>query len=265
MANPSQIWVIGSINTDLVVNSGKLPGPGETVKGESFFVNPGGKGANQAVAAARLGATVSMVGCVGADDFGSQALAGLAAENIDCAHTARDSEPTGVTDQCRQSGLNQITVAPGANNYLDTEIIDQAFQVIPSHATLLLQLEIPIDSVEHAVKLGRTKNCRLILDPAPAQRLSTTIFKNISLITPNTSEAAALTGFSVTDFGQARRRVSLRTGLRTNNIDTRRGRSFGSNQRRLHPDRSSTSRNPRHDRCRRLLQRRPRHGSCDRR
>ncbi|MEC8803757.1 MAG: ribokinase [Pseudomonadota bacterium] len=207
MANPSQIWVIGSINTDLVVNSGKLPGPGETVKGESFFVNPGGKGANQAVAAARLGATVSMVGCVGADDFGSQALAGLAAENIDCAHTARvDSEPTGVAlINVDQSGLNQITVAPGANNYLDTEIIDQAFQVIPSHATLLLQLEIPIDSVEHAVKLGRTKNCRLILDPAPAQRLSTTIFKNISLITPNTSEAAALTGFSVTDFGQARR------------------------------------------------------------
>ena len=115
-------------------------------------------------------------------------------------------EPTGVAlINVDQSGLNQITVAPGANNYVDTEIIDQAFQVIPSHATILLQLEIPIDSVQHAVKLGRTKNCRLILDPAPAQRLSTTIFKNISLITPNTSEAAALTGFSVTDFGQARK------------------------------------------------------------
>lgn len=207
MANTSQIWVIGSINTDLVVNSGKLPAPGETVLGESFFVNPGGKGANQAVAAARLGATVSMVGCVGADDFGSQALAGLAAENIDCVHTARvDSEPTGVAlINVDRSGLNQITVAPGANNYVDPENIGQAFQAIQPHATVLLQLEIPIESVQHAVQLGRAKNCRLILDPAPAQRLSSTLFENISLITPNTSEAAALTGFSVTDFGQARK------------------------------------------------------------
>ena len=207
MKNSSQIWVIGSINTDLVVNTAKLPAPGETVLGESLFVNPGGKGANQAVAAARLGATVSMVGCVGADDFGSQALAGLAAENIDCAHTARvDSEPTGVAlISVDWSGLNQITVAPGANKYVDTEIINQAFQVIPPDATVLLQLEIPIDSVLQAVQLGRAKNCRLILDPAPAQRLSSSLFENISLITPNTSEAEVLTGISVTDFGQARK------------------------------------------------------------
>ena len=207
MKNSSQIWVIGSINTDLVVNTLKLPAPGETVLGESLFVNPGGKGANQAVAAARLGATVSLVGCVGADDFGSQALAGLAAENIDCAHTARaDLEPTGAAlISVDRSGLNQITVAPGANKYVDTEIINQAFQVIPPHATVLLQLEIPIDSVQQAVQLGRAKNCRLILDPAPAQRLSSTLLENISLITPNTSEAAALTGISVTNFGQARK------------------------------------------------------------
>ncbi len=207
MTNSSPIWVIGSINTDLVVSTGKLPAPGETVLGKSFFINRGGKGANQAVAAARLGATVSMVGCVGADDFGTQALAGLAAENIDCAHTARiDSEPTGVAlINVDQSGLNQITVAPGANNCVDAQTIDQAFQAIPQQATILLQLEIPINSVLHAVQLGRAKNCRLILDPAPAQQLPSTLCEKLSLITPNASEAAALTGLSVTDVGQARK------------------------------------------------------------
>ena len=159
------------------------------------------------MAAARLGATVSMVGCVGADDFGTQALAGLAAENIDCAHTARiDSEPTGVAlINVDQSGLNQITVAPGANNCVDAQTIDQAFQAIPQQATILLQLEIPVNSVLHAVQLGRAKNCRLILDPAPAQQLPSTLCEKLSLITPNASEAAALTGLSVTDFGQARK------------------------------------------------------------
>ena len=148
-----------------------------------------------------------MVGCVGADDFGTQALAGLAAENIDCAHTARiDSEPTGVAlINVDQSGLNQITVAPGANNCVDAQTIDQAFQAIPQQATILLQLEIPVNSVLHAVQLGRAKNCRLILDPAPAQQLPSTLCEKLSLITPNASEAAALTGFSVADFSQARK------------------------------------------------------------
>jgi ribokinase len=207
MTNSSPIWVIGSINTDLVVSTRKLPAPGETVLGKSFFINPGGKGANQAVAAARLGATVSMVGCVGADDFGTHALAGLAAENVDCAHIARiDSEPTGVAlINVDQSGLNQITVAPGANNCVDAQTIDQAFQAIPQQATILLQLEIPVNSVLDAVQLGRAKNCRLILDPAPAQQLPSTLCEKLSLITPNASEAAALTGLSVADFGQARK------------------------------------------------------------
>ena len=207
MEATSQILVIGSINTDLVVKAGKLPGPGETVLGDAVYINPGGKGANQAVAAARLGANVSMVGCVGSDDFGMQAVAGLRAENIDCAHVARvEAASTGIAlISVDRAGLNQITVAPGANNYTCKETINQAFHTALQNSTVLLQLEIPLDSVHYAVKLCRANNCRVILDPAPTQKLSTFLYENISLITPNATEAAALTGLPVTDVNEARK------------------------------------------------------------
>ncbi|HBW83880.1 MAG TPA: ribokinase [Gammaproteobacteria bacterium] len=220
MATTSQIMVIGSINTDLVVNTGKLPSPGETVLGDKFYVNQGGKGANQAVAAARLGANVSMVGCVGSDDFGKQAVAGLTAENVDCAHIARvKSVSTGVAlISVDRAGINQITVSPGANNYTRRETIDQAFNDIPQEPTVLLQLEIPVDSVQYAVQLGRARNCRVILDPAPAQKLSGSLYKNVSLITPNASEAAALTGVPVTDVSEARKAANKLQKLGCENI-----------------------------------------------
>ena len=207
MIDTSQVLVIGSINTDLVVNASKLPTPGETVLGDSSFINLGGKGANQAVAAARLGANVSMVGCVGSDEFGKQAVAGLTAENIDCSHLTRvGSVPTGIAlISVDRAGLNQITVAPGANRFICKETINEAFHAAPKNTTILLQLEIPIDSVNYAVQLGRARDCRVILDPAPAQKLSSFLYENVSLITPNASEAEVLTDCPVANVGDARK------------------------------------------------------------
>jgi ribokinase len=201
MSKPSvrPVWVIGSINTDMVVTSDALPHPGQTLLGGKFFMNPGGKGANQAVAAARLGAQVSLLGCLGRDMFGDNAITQLESEKINCRLVSRSENlPSGValiSVDC--AGENQITVAPGANYCVSEQQVDLAFNSIVNGSLILLQLEIPIPAVARVVELARTHNCNVILDPAPAQNLSKQILQDLYLLTPNESEAETLTGIKV--------------------------------------------------------------------
>lgn len=195
---PPRIVVVGSSNTDLVVRAPTLPGPGETVLGSSFLVTPGGKGANQAVAAARLGARVTLVARLGADEFGDRALAGLGREGIDTRFVARDAEAaSGVAlIVVSESGENAIAVAPGANMRLTAADVDRAAAAIRDADMLLLQLETPLPTVRHAATLAMKAGVPVILNPAPAAPLAGELLSRVSVLTPNELEAAALTGGS---------------------------------------------------------------------
>lgn len=205
------IVVIGSINTDMVATTPALPTAGETVMGTDFFISAGGKGGNQAVAAARLGANVSMVGNLGTDVLGDQAAERLEKENIDCRRISRDAQQaSGVAlISVDQQGENQIVVAPGANATLSPDHIEQAFKDIEPGSIILLQLEIPIETVSSAIRLATEKNCRIILDPAPAQTLPATLLEKVYLLTPNESEAELLTGIKVTEESSAKEAAAV--------------------------------------------------------
>ncbi|GAB3641280.1 ribokinase [Spirosoma arcticum] len=198
---PAQILVIGSSNTDMVVKTSKLPAPGETVMGGTFLMNPGGKGANQAVGAARLQGAVTFAAKVGNDVFGQQAIDGFRREGIDTTYVLTDAnQPSGVAlINVDAQGENCITVAPGANGYLQPADVDAALQSASSDTIVLLQLEIPLPTVEHAVRQAAERGLRVILNPAPAQELPADLFPNLFLITPNETEAEILTGIRVTN------------------------------------------------------------------
>ena len=193
-----QIIVVGSINTDMVVGAKKLPKPGETLIGHKFFMNPGGKGGNQAVAAARLGGEVSMVANLGVDVFGDSAIAKLTDEGIDCEGISRDNaSPSGVAIiNVDDEGENQIVVAPGANANLNTRLVSAALEQIAPSSIVLLQLEIPIVSVARVIEVCQQKRCRVMLDPAPAQALPRSVFEGTYLLTPNKNEAELLSKLS---------------------------------------------------------------------
>ena len=214
------IIVIGSVNTDMVATAPTLPAAGETVMGTDFFVSAGGKGGNQAVAAARLGANVSMVGNLGTDALGDQAIERLKKENIDCQQVTRDSEQaSGVAlINVDQTGENQIVVVPGANATLSAELVEKAFSNIAEGSIILLQLEIPLASVARAIELGTEKNCRIILDPAPAQALSPSLLENVFLLTPNETEAEILSGIKVTGENSAKEAASALLQLGVDNL-----------------------------------------------
>jgi ribokinase len=203
MARP--IYVIGSSNTDMVVKTEKLPMPGETVIGGTFFMNPGGKGANQAVAAARLGGRVTFIARVGADLFGSQALQQFQKENIDTRFVTQDAEyPSGVAlIGVDRQGENTIIVAPGSNRQLNVKDVANAFESIAERSIVLIQLEIPQETVEFAILSGKKKNCDVILNPAPVQPVDDSALRNLSIITPNETEAEMLTGIRITDLKTA--------------------------------------------------------------
>ena len=194
MARP--IYVIGSSNTDMVVKTEKLPLPGETVIGGTFFMNPGGKGANQAVAAAQLGGRVTFIARVGADLFGSQALQQFQKENIDTRFVTQDPEhPSGVAlIGVDRQGENTIIVAPGSNRQLNVKDVANAFESIEEKSIILIQLEIPQETVEFAILSGKKKNCDVILNPAPVQPVDDSALRNLSIITPNETEAEMLRG-----------------------------------------------------------------------
>lgn len=192
------IVVIGSANTDMVVKSKTLPLPGETILGGTFFMNAGGKGANQAVAAARLGADVTLVTKVGNDIFGTATITGLQKENINTAHVFIDAkEPSGTAlIMVNEEGENCIVVAPGANARLLPTDIDLVKE-LSAAAIILMQLEIPMQTIAAAAKIAKANQQRVIINPAPAQQLSDEILNGLFLITPNETEAALLTGIKV--------------------------------------------------------------------
>lgn len=204
MATP--IYVIGSSNTDMVVKVEKLPLPGETVLGGVFFMNPGGKGANQAVAAARLGAEVFFVVCIGNDLFGKQAVEQFQRdEHINTSLITMDPDhPSGVAlIVVDEKGENSITVAPGSNRYLDINKVEQALRQVTSPAIVLLQMEIPEATIEYTIEISHAKGLQVILNPAPARPLNSALLKKLDWITPNESEAEVLTGIGVTDHRSA--------------------------------------------------------------
>lgn len=196
--------VIGSANTDMVVKSDKLPLPGETLLGGTFFMNAGGKGANQAVAAARLGGNVTLVTKVGNDIFGKQTTEGLAKENINTDYIFTDNElPSGTAlIMVNHEGENCIVVAPGANSNLLPKDLE-GVSVIGDAEIILIQLEIPIETIESVIENAKTTGQKVILNPAPAQRLPRELLDGLFLITPNETEARLLTGIRVDDIASA--------------------------------------------------------------
>ena len=199
--NNSMIVVIGSSNTDMVVQSKSLPSPGETVLGGSFITNPGGKGANQAVAAAKLGESVTLITKIGNDVLGQEALKGFKQHGIQTAFIGVDKEtPSGVAlIMVDNQGENCISVALGANATMQTSDIDKAKTIIAKASFVLIQLEIPLDVVAYSIKLARKENVKVVLNPAPAQRLTDDILGSLYIITPNETEAELLTGIKVTN------------------------------------------------------------------
>lgn len=205
------ICVIGSSNTDMVVKAEKLPAPGETVMGGSFLMNPGGKGANQAVAAARLGGQVQFVAKVGNDMFGRQAIQQFQREKIGVNYVATDADhPSGVAlINVDGKGENCIAVAPGSNAFLKSEEVEPALENTGTDSLVLLQLEIPLPTVAYAVKRSAEKGLRVVLNPAPAQPLPEDLLSRLYLITPNETEAELLTGVRVTDQETAHQAAQL--------------------------------------------------------
>lgn len=199
------IYVIGSSNTDMVVKAEKLPMPGETVIGGAFLMNPGGKGANQAVTAARLGGRVTFIANVGNDLFGQQALQQFQRENINTSFITTDAEhPSGVAlIGVDALGENSIMVAPGSNAHLNVKLLELALEFIQSPAIILMQLEIPIQTVEFVIQKGYEKGCKVILNPAPVQSLDVNVLRHLFMLTPNESEAEMLTGIKIIDLESA--------------------------------------------------------------
>lgn len=191
-----KIVVVGSANTDMVVRAEHLPAAGETVLGGEFVMTAGGKGANQAVAAARLGAEVTFVARLGRDIFGDRSLAGYQAEDINTDYIVRDDkEASGVAlivvDAVAE---NTVTVAPGANGRLSPADVHAAERAIAAADCVVLQLEIPLEAVQAALELAQQHHVRVILNPAPARVLPDDILRGVDVLTPNENEAAKLTG-----------------------------------------------------------------------
>ena len=202
------IVVVGSSNTDMVVKVPRLPGPGETVIGGEFIMDAGGKGANQAVACARAGASVCLVGRVGDDPFGQNAIAGLERAQVNTDYVLTDAEaPSGVAlIYVDAEGENLIAVAPGANMRLTTADIEAARAVIERADCLLLQLETPIPAVERAIDIAHDASTLIVLNPAPApaEPVPPAILERVDVLTPNRAEAGALIGRAVRTVTDAR-------------------------------------------------------------
>jgi len=201
------ILVIGSSNTDMVVRVPRIPKPGETVLGGEFTMVPGGKGANQAVAAARAGGRVTFVARVGDDVFGERAVANFQAEGIDTRFVFRTpGAPSGIAlINVGERGENSISVASGANALLSAGDIEKAEEAFAEADIVLLQLETPMETVWAAAKKARARGVPVILNPAPARPLDDDLLRLIAVLTPNEHEAEFLTGIPVQDESGARK------------------------------------------------------------
>jgi ribokinase len=200
-SSPARIVVVGSANTDLVVRVSNLPRPGETVIGGTFASVGGGKGANQAVAAARAGGSTTFIAKLGADAMGDAAMAAFAADGVDTTFITRDpATPSGVAFiLVDDRGENSIAVAAGANDRLLPADVDRAGAAIQAADILLVQLEIPLETMRHAVALAHAAGVPVILNPAPARPLDAGLLAQVTILTPNETEAELLTGLAVTD------------------------------------------------------------------
>lgn len=198
---PPSIVVIGSSNTDMVIKAERLPAPGETILGGKFFMNPGGKGANQAVAAARLGGKITFITKTGNDIFGKQSVQLLDEEGINTSFIISDPvNPSGVAlITVDNNGENCIVVASGSNATLSPIDLFKATAVIEQATIVLLQLEISIATVEHVIAVAAAHKVKVVLNPAPVCPLSDALLQHISILTPNETEASMLSGIKITD------------------------------------------------------------------
>jgi ribokinase len=212
-SNPNQnnmeanIIIVGSMNMDMMVKTEHIPRPGETIMGTDFLMNPGGKGANQAVAVARLSGNAKFIGKIGNDLFGRQASQLFREEGIDTSGLTSDAnQPSGIAlITVDKDGENSIVVAPGANSSLNLADVETHIYNTSQASVMLIQLEIPINTVKHAIKVAKQSNIKVILNPAPAQHLEDELLKMVDIITPNETEAEFLTGFSVFDIESAKK------------------------------------------------------------
>jgi len=215
----NSVVVVGSSNTDMILRVGHVPRPGETLLGGEFSTAPGGKGANQAVAAARAGGRVALVARLGRDSLGDAALAGFRREGMDVSRVVRDgARPSGVAlIFVGADGENSIGVAGGANQRLSPGDVAAAGRLIGRARVVLLQLETPLETVKAAARLARRAGADVILNPAPALALPDALLRQVSLLTPNETEASLLTGVRVTGAPSAARaaRALLARGVRT--------------------------------------------------
>lgn len=201
----NKIVVLGSSNTDLVVRTDRMPQPGETLLGDRFMMTAGGKGANQAVAVARLGGSVTFIAKVGRDMFGDNSVAGYEKEGIDTRTVLRDdTAPSGIAlITVDAQAENSIVVVPGANNNLSKADVDALRHDIESAQFLLMQLETPVGVVAHAAATARRAGVKVILNPAPAAELPAELLDGLYMITPNRTEGQMLTGIEITGWESA--------------------------------------------------------------
>lgn len=207
----NKLVVLGSVNADHVLQVASFPRPGETLHGHSYNVIPGGKGANQAVAAARLGADIAFIACVGDDAFGHQIREEFAKDGMNNdAVMIEAGMPTGIAMiQVAATGENSIAISAEANGCLTPERLEPHHNLIKSADTLLMQLETPMATIEAAARIAKQARTRVVLNPAPAQPLSDDLLQHIDMITPNETEAELLTGVKVVDMATAQQAADV--------------------------------------------------------
>ncbi|MEH7386000.1 ribokinase [Bacillus sp. JJ1521] len=215
----ADIVVVGSLNVDMVVNVKQRPEWGETVLGHGFFTGNGGKGGNQAYAASKLGVSVAMLGCVGEDIFGEQLLKGLNEVGVD---TSNIEKIRGVSSgvaviSVNADGENSIIVSPGANDYVTPEYVRKHEQVIREAKLVMMQLEIPLDTVLEVANIAHTYNVPVMLDPAPAQKLPDDLYKKVTYLVPNESELGIVADAKISDAETAK---TASTKLLKKGVDT---------------------------------------------
>ena len=211
MDSKPRILVIGSINMDVVLRAEKFPAPGETVVGTDLSLIPGGKGANQAVALSRLGASASLLGCVGKAPWGEELIGKLEENGVDTVNVASDeSLPTGnATIIVDSEGENRIVLIAGANDALRPGLVDAALDAESSCDAILLQLEIPLRTVYHAISAGAARGIPVILDAGPPRAVPLEKLRGVTVLSPNESETEALTGIRPGDLDSAGKAAAL--------------------------------------------------------
>jgi ribokinase len=215
----ADVVVVGSLNVDMVVNVKKRPEWGETVLGHGFFTGNGGKGGNQAYAAAKLGASVAMLGCVGDDLFGEQLLNGLNKVGVDTSYIEKvRGVSSGVAViSVNAEGDNSIVVSPGANDYVTPEYVKKHEEVIREAKLVMIQLEIPLETVIEVANIAHAHNVPVMLDPAPARKLPDELLKKVTYLVPNESELGVVANTKITDVESAKKASSwlLNKGVET--------------------------------------------------